>query len=148
MFRVVVAAAAVVVAAGCASEQAEPSGGEASSGPWPITVTATTTSGLVAQNYDDEHCVWPSPSFVLRDGDGSVVAEGEAKSLEEGTAEVEGEPAQLGRVVSEPPDYECELRFKVEPSREADFYEIEVTVGEASGSAVSEAGEQMSVEVG
>lgn len=107
---------------------AEPSGSpvEAVEETVGIPVRLVTGSGNVAANHDDEYCAWVGPSYVLRDAEGVIVAEGEAESRIEGEAEAGGEAAQIGSVQTVEP-YECVLDFRIEEAPESEFYELEVS---------------------
>ena len=102
-----------------------------------IRVEVTTSSGTVGQNHDDEHCVWRSPSYVLRDGTGEIIESGDVASSIPGEAEAAGEPAQLGEIRTSDP-YECQLPFTIDEVPEADLYELEVTTQKLSGPLTSE----------
>ncbi|GAA4928839.1 hypothetical protein GCM10023224_05200 [Streptomonospora halophila] len=112
--------------AACGGAEAEP---EAAKSPKDVTIrvvlsTGSHTIGNRGEG-DGDYCAWLTPSYVLRDGGGDIVAEGEGKSTLSGTAEVGGEQAELGSVVSQDP-YECTLMFVVDAPL-VDFYEITVT---------------------
>lgn len=90
-----------------------------------IDLELTTESGSIGANHDDEYCAWKNPTYVLRDGTGSIIATGDVKSDIDGEATVGGEPAEIGEVASPPSDYECVLPSAISADT-ADFYELEV----------------------
>ncbi|WP_017559128.1 MULTISPECIES: hypothetical protein [Nocardiopsis] len=127
-FLVLAGAPALLVMAGCGgSGEADPDEDTSSSlsASW-FTVKVTTSSGSIGRNHDDRFCAWVGTSYVLRDDDGGIVAEGDAESRVEGKAEANGEPAQIGKVTSLDP-YECVMDFRVEEVPRGEFFELEVS---------------------
>lgn len=129
--RFVVWAGVLVLVAACGgSGEGEPGAGASPSGQGGgtvgIPVHLSTDTERAAADHDGVYCGWVGTSYVLRDAEGVIVAEGDVESGIEGDAEVAGEAAQIGTVRESDP-YECVMDFRIEDVPVSDFYEIEVS---------------------
>lgn len=131
MRAVLAAVPLVLVVSACGgAEQGAPAEGVSPSGQGEdtvgIPVHLTTSTERAAADHDGVYCGWVGTSYVLRDAEGVIVAEGDVESSIEGDAQVGGEQAQIGTVRESDP-YECAMDFRIEGVPVSDFYEIEVS---------------------
>jgi hypothetical protein len=121
--RLAVALPLAIAATSCSSGASNP--------PKPSSITInlkfSTTSGLVGTNKDDVKCAWSNPSFTLRDGNGSIIATGPAKSSL-GAGTLGDEAVELGSI-SRDPSYKCEMPFAID-AKSADFYQLDASTQE------------------
>lgn len=116
-----------------------------------LSITATTSDGLIGQNHDDETCVFRELEWVVRDEAGTIIGSGrhEDERWSAGDAQwaVAGDISNPG----DPLSYECRTAWIIDVPA-AEIYEVQLSStgvfgSDHSGQAIGDGSNAITVEI-